>query len=96
MAIFAAGLVSVASGSYSVFKALHYDHAPPVPALPDPPPNTEVIGNPESGTVIVRSTNGKPIEREALQQFRVRAANSGANVQAIGPTQALVTAAKSR
>ncbi len=95
MAILAVGLISMATGTYSVVKAVRHDQAPPVPALPEPPPNTEVVGNPESGTVIVRSTNGKPIEHEALQQFKIRAANSGANVQMIGPTQALVTSAKS-
>jgi len=92
--VLAASIVSMAMGAFTIVKALHEELPPPVPALPAPPPNTELIGNPESGTVIVRSTNGQPIDEEALRNFKTRAASSGANVQAIGPTQALVTSAR--
>ncbi len=94
MVVLAASIVSMAMGAFTIVKALHEELPPPVPALPAPPPNTELIGNPESGTVIVRSTNGQPIDEEALRNFKTRAASSGANVQAIGPTQALVTSAR--
>ena len=94
MVVLAASIVSMAVGAFTIVKALHEELPPPVPALPAPPPNTELIGNPESGTVIVRSTNGQPIDEEALRNFKTRAASSGANVQAIGPTQALVTSAR--
>jgi hypothetical protein len=92
--VLAASIVSMAVGAFTIVKALHEELPPPVPALPQPPPNTELIGNPESGTVIVRSTNGQPIDEEALRSFKTRAASSGANVQTIGPTQALVTSAR--
>jgi len=94
MVVLAASIVSMAMGAFTIVKAVHEELPPPVPALPAPPPNTELIGNPESGTVIVRSTNGQPIDEEALRNFKTRAASSGANVQAIGPTQALVTSAR--
>ncbi|HXN42118.1 MAG TPA: hypothetical protein VN918_10045 [Myxococcaceae bacterium] len=94
MVVLAASIVSMAMGAFTIVKALHEELPPPVPALPAPPPNTELIGNPESGTVIVRSTNGQPIDEEALRSFKTRAASSGANVQTIGPTQALVTSAR--
>jgi hypothetical protein len=95
MAIMAAGIISMASGTYTMVKAFHYDQPPPVPELPQPPADTEVLGNPGSGTVIVRSTNGKPIDREALEKFKARAGDSGASVQMLGPTQALVTSSSS-
>jgi len=94
MVVLAASIVSMAMGAFTIVKALHEELPPPVPALPAPPPNTELIGNPESGTVIVRSTNGQPIDEEALRNFKTRAGSSGANVQTIGPTQALVTSAR--
>ncbi len=94
MVVLAASIVSMAVGAFTIVKALHEELPPPVPALPAPPPNTELIGNPESGTVIVRSTDGNPIDEEALRNFKARAASSGANVQTIGPTQALVTSAR--
>jgi hypothetical protein len=92
--LLAASIVSMAMGGFTIAKALHEELPPAVPALPEPPPNTELVGNPESGTVIVRSTNGKPIDEEALRKFKARAGTSGANVQTIGPTQALVTSAR--
>ena len=94
MVVLAASIVSMAMGAFTIVKALHEELPPPVPALPAPPPNTELIGNPESGTVIVRSTNGQPIDEEALRNFKTRAGSSGAKVQSIGPTQALVTSAR--
>jgi hypothetical protein len=94
MVVLAASIVSMAMGAFTIVKTLHEELPPPVPALPAPPPNTELIGNPESGTVIVRSTNGQPIDEEALRNFKTRAGSSGANVQTIGPTQALVTSAR--
>ena len=95
MAIMAAGIISMASGTYTLVKALHYDQPPPVPALSELPANTEVVGDPVSGTVIVRSTNGKPIDREAFQKFKARAGDSGASVRMLGPNQALVTSTSS-
>jgi|GEM_PF-3198686 len=94
MVALAASIASMAMGAFTIVKALHEELPPPVPTLPAPPPNTELIGNPESGTVIVRSTDGKPIDPEALRNFMARAGSSGANVQSIGPTQALVTSAR--
>lgn len=92
MVALAASIASLAMGAFTIVKALHEELPPPVPVLPAPPPNTELIGNPESGTVIVRSTDGKPIDPEALRNFTARA--NGATVQTIGPTQALVTSAR--
>ncbi len=87
-------LLAIASGIFSLTKLLAFDQARPVPALPQLPPNTEVLGNPESGTVIVRSTNGKPLEGEAFEKFKARSADLGAHVQELGPTQVLVTSAR--
>ena len=91
LAIIAVGIIATASGAYTTVKALHEEQLPPVPSLPEPPPNTEVLGNAASGTVIVRSTNGKPIDAEALQRFKNLAIQNGAAVQNLSPTQVLVT-----
>ena len=95
IAIMAVAIIAMAGGTYTIVKALHYDQPPPVPALPQPPADTELVGDPQSGTVIVRSTNGKPIDREALEKFKARAGDSGASVRMLGPNQALVTSTSS-
>jgi hypothetical protein len=89
----ALALVSVASIGFAATRFLSFEAPRPVPALPQPPPNTEVLGNPESGTVILRSTDGKPLEPVTFERFRASATAAGARVQLLGPTQALVTSA---
>jgi len=89
----ALGLLAVASIGFTATRFIGFEPQRPVPALPQPPPNTEVLGNPESGTVILRSTDGKPLEPGAFDRFRAGATAAGARVQLLGPTQALVTSA---
>jgi hypothetical protein len=91
----ALALVFMASGLVTAVRGLWSDRPVPVPSLPAPPPNSEFLGDPESGTVILHSTNGKPLDREALDRYSVEAAKSGAAVQPLGPTQALITASGS-
>jgi hypothetical protein len=91
LAIIAAGIIASASGAYTALKALREEQLPPVPTLPDPPPNTEVLGDAASGTVILRATNGKPIDAEALRHFKSQAIQGGAAVQNLSPTQVLIT-----
>ncbi len=93
--IAAAGLVlvTVASVGFAATRLLLFEQPRPVPVLPQPPANTEVLGNPESGTVILRSKDGKPLEPETFEKFRAGATAAGARVQLLGPTQALVTSA---
>src|SRR5260370_28785629 len=93
MVVLAASVASMAMGAFTIVQAFHDEVPPPVPALPAPPPNTELIGNPESGTVIVRSTNSQPIDEEALRNFKTRAGSTGATGPSLGPTQELVTSA---
>jgi hypothetical protein len=89
----ALGLLAVASIGFTATRFIGFESPRPVPALPQPPPNTEVLGNPESGTVILRSKDGKPLEPDAFDRFRASATAAGARVQLLGPTQALVTSA---
>lgn len=89
----ALALVMVGSIGYTATWFLSFEPPRPVPALPQPPPNTEVLGNPESGTVILRSKDGKPLEPVTFDRFRASATAAGARVQLLGPTQALVTSA---
>jgi hypothetical protein len=91
----ALALVCIASGLVTAVRDLWPARPLPVPSLPAPPPNTEFLGDPESGTVILHSIDGKPLEREALNRYSVEAAKSGAAVQPLGPTQALITASGS-
>lgn len=90
----ALSLVALASVGFAVSRVWVFEQPQPVPALPQPPPNMEVLGNPESGTVILRSKDGKPLEGEAFEKFQAAAIAAGARVQALGPTQALVTSAR--
>jgi hypothetical protein len=96
MVVFALGLLSIASAGFSAFRVLREDRLPEVPVLPQIPPNTQMMGDPKSGTVILRSTNGQPIDRQALEKFKGSVDGNGATVQLLGPTQALVTTAKRR
>ncbi len=91
LAIIAVGIMASASGAYTALKTLREEHPPPVPTLPDPPPNTEVLGDAASGTVILRATDGKPIDGEALRRFKSQAIQGGAAVQNLSPTQILIT-----
>ena len=91
LAIIAVGIVATASGAYTALKTLREEQLPPVPTLPDPPPNTEVLGDAASGTVILRATDGKPIDAEALRHFKSQAIQGGAAVQNLSPTQVLIT-----
>jgi hypothetical protein len=63
-----------------------------VPTLPLPPPGTELLGNPRAGSVILSSTDGKPLSREAVEKFTAEARAAGAEVQPLGPTQLLLKA----
>src|SRR5262249_61740894 len=94
--IAAAGLalVSLASIGFVATRFVTFEQPRPVPVLPQPPPNTEVLGNPESGTVILRSKDGQPFQPDAFERFRAGATAAGARVQPLGPTQALVTSAQ--
>ncbi len=84
-------LLAVASIGFTATRLLAFEQPRPVPVLPEPPPNTEVLGNPESGTVILRSKDGKALAPETFEKFRAGATAAGARVQLLGPTQALVT-----
>jgi len=90
----ALALVAVASVGFTAMRFNVFEQARPVPTLPQPPPDTEVLGNPESGTVILRSKDGKPFQPDAFERFRASATVAGARVQLLGPTQALVTSAQ--
>jgi hypothetical protein len=92
----ALALAFFATGVVTTVRTLWPERPVPVPSLPDPPPNTEFLGERESGTVILHSTDGKPLDREALDRYRVEVEKDGATVQPLGPTQALITPTGSR
>ena len=63
----------------------------PLPELPPLPPNTEVFGDPSTGAVAVHSTDGKPIDPQAMARFRDEALQKGALVQEASPSMFTVT-----
>jgi hypothetical protein len=88
----AVSLACIAGGVFSSMRTLWVEQLTPVPTLPDPPPGTELLGDPQSGTVILRSTDGNPLNGEALEHYRAQAAPKGVTLQRLGPNQALITA----
>ena len=67
----------------------------PVPSLPALPENCTVLGNPESGQVIVQRIDQKPFAPEAVEEFVKRANARGIRVSRMVPTQLLLSTEKS-
>lgn len=74
--------------AYSFTTTLVEEKPIPAPELGPLPPGTEMVGNPASGNVIVRSTNGKPLSSEAVEALRQKA--KAGTFQRLGPTQVLI------
>ncbi len=82
-----------ALGPFSFFAArLIPEHERAVPQLPPAPPGTLLLGDPSTGSVILSSANGQPLDRATVVQFTADARAAGADVKELGPTQLLMRA----
>ncbi len=88
----AIGLAAVSLGlaAFVVWSSLKPLEVKPLPELPELPAGTVVLGNAASGQMMLQRSDGKPLDNEAIAEFKKRAESRAIRVTAAGPTQLIL------
>jgi len=82
--------VSLVMALITAYSVLAPPKVIPLPSLPTLPAGTTVLGNAESGQVIVQRTNNQPFDAETVDAVRKSAEGKGIRVVQLGPTQLMI------
>lgn len=91
----AAGLAAVSIGvaAFVVWSALKPLDVKAVPEVPELPAGMVVLGNIASGQVMVQRSDGQPLDKAAVAEFKARAEARHIRVTELGPSQLMLEAA---